>query len=52
MAELFYAYSKDNEPHDRRQPLEESPKRVTKMARFFAKQAGGQEVGILGMSAD
>jgi hypothetical protein len=49
MTELFYAHNKDSEQPERWQPLEESPKRVTKMARFFAEQAGGGRSGIPGL---
>jgi hypothetical protein len=48
MTELFYAHSKDGEQPEHWQPPEESPKRVTKMARFLAEQVGGGRLGIPG----
>ena len=48
----FYAHTKDNELAEHWQPLEENPKRGTKMARFFAEQDGGGRLGIPGRSVD
>jgi len=36
----FYAHTKDNEPPDRWQPLEDHLGRVTELARSFAEEYG------------
>lgn len=45
MTELFYAHSRDNEPPQRWQPLEEHLKQVAKLASSFADEFGAAEWG-------
>jgi hypothetical protein len=45
MTELFYAHSKDGEPPEGWQPLEDHLTRVAEMARSFADHFG-QTIGV------
>ena len=47
MNEPYYAHTKDNEPPDRWQPLEDHLKRVAELARSFADEFGAGDWGYL-----
>ena len=47
MTEHFYAHTKDNEPLDRWQPLEDHLKQVAELTRSFADEFGAGDWGYL-----
>jgi len=47
MTELFYTHSKDGEPPEHWQPLEDHMTRVVELSRSFAEEFGAGECGYL-----